>query len=245
MHTESISYKSDGHLLKGYLCYNRGITGKRPGILIAHAWYGLDAFAKHKAEALARLGYIAFAADVYGNDKPITNDQEAQQMMMPLFLNRSDLRERITAGYQVLAEQSMVDPDRLGAIGFCFGGLTVIELFRACVGLKAAVSFHGLLGHTLGNQKAAPAPKAGEMKGSLLILHGYKDPLVSPQDIVAIQKEMTDAGVDWQMDIYGNASHAFMNPEAHDPKSGLLYDELTARRAWQAMNNFFDEVFKR
>lgn len=244
MKTEWIDYESGGKRFKGYLAHNEKLKNKKPAIVIAHAWRGQDDFARKKAEFLAELGYVGFAADLYGDGLSVDTNEQAAQLMMPLFLDRKELRERIVAAYQAAAGLSLVDPDKMGAIGFCFGGLTVIELLRSGVRLKGVVSFHGLLGYSLGENKAVPFPAAKKLHGSLLILHGYRDPMVSREDIESTQAEFSHAKVDWQMHIYGDASHAFTNPLADEPESGLIYHPRTEQRSIQTMRNFFSEVFE-
>lgn len=242
MEQEAIPYVYQGTTFYGHLVFDPEGEGRRPGILIAHAWHGQDSFAREKAAELAKLGYVALAADVYGEAKHVGSSKEAAQLMMPLFFDRELLQGRITAALQMLQKHPLVDPKNIGAIGFCFGGLTVIELLRSGANIKGAVSFHGLLGDQLGETKAKKAdPKP--IKGALLILHGHDDPMVSQEDIMNLENELTRANVDWQLNIYGQTAHAFTNPEANDPKSGLVYNAKTASRAWLAMTNFFHELF--
>jgi len=243
MLTKTVTYESDGVTLKGFLAYTTDARAKRPAVIIAHTWRGLDDFVRQKAQDLASLGYIAFAADLFGDGVTAKNDEQAGKLIMPLFTNREKLRERIVAAYDVVRNHSLVDQDSIGAIGFCFGGMTVIELLRSGVDLAGVVSFHGILGDTLGGQKANLAPNADKINGSLLILHGYKDPFVKPEDIARIQQEFSKAKVDWQMYIYGDAVHAFTNPLAKDEAGGMLYEPTAAMRSWQAMTNFFEEIF--
>lgn len=243
MHKEEIRYEGGGKELRGYLCHHRDLSGPRPGVIIAHAWRGLDAFARQQAERLAELGYMALAADVYGIDHEVESDEEAKELMLPLFLDRELLQERIVAAYTLLKNQSLVDPQRIGAIGFCFGGLTAIELLRSGCGVNGVVSFHGVLGNSMGDQTAKTVPLASGIKGELLILHGHEDPLVSEEDIILLQDEMTEADVDWQFVIYGHTSHAFTNPEAQNNSAGLVYNEQAARRSWVAATYFLNEVF--
>lgn len=244
MKTQVVHYQLDGVDFKGYLALPDNIAGKVPGVLIAHAWRGQDHFAREKAEELAKLGYAGFALDLYGNGATAKSNEEAQQLMLPLFLDRTLLRARMNAGFEVLKGLPVVDQESIGAIGFCFGGLSAIELLRSGTPVKGVVSFHGVLGNTLDKYKATLAPDSKKILGSLLILHGFKDPLVSAADIRAIQDEMTKANVDWQMNIYGQAAHAFTNPEADDQNSGLIYHRQVAERAWLAMTNFFHELFR-
>lgn len=241
--TETIPYQSDDVTLEGYLVYDDSHKKPRPGILVAHAWKGQDAFARRKAEKLAELGYIGFAADVYGRGIYAETDDEALSLMTPLFRDRQHLRKRIYAAYHTLSELEQVDQTRMGAIGYCFGGLTVLELLRSGADLKGTVSFHGLLGTQLGDLEATIPTQSEKLHGSVLLLHGNNDPLVSKEDVHNIQFELTEASVDWQMHIYGNVSHAFTNPEAKDPKSGLIYNQKADQRSWQSMKQFFEEKF--
>ncbi len=243
MFREDVVYRCGDQEFYGFLCHNKGIKGKRPAVLVAHAWRGLDNYTREKAEQLARQGYVVFAADVYGIRSPVRNDEEAANRMVPLFLDRRLLQQRIKAGYDVLAQHSLVDPQRLGAIGFCFGGLTAIELFRSGAALRGVVSFHAVLGDKMGESTAETVAIASGIKGSLLVLHGHDDPLVSIDDLTKLQDEMTAAKVDWQVHIYGHTSHAFTNQDVHNPAAGLLYDEVADRRSWLAMTNFFNEAF--
>lgn len=244
MKTEEIKYSAGsdftGH---GYLAVGDG-AHKRPGVIIAHAWRGQDDFVREKAKELAALGYVGFAADLYGNGRVAEDDDQAAALMKPLFIDRCELRRRIIAAFTELQKHPSVDPHNIGAIGFCFGGLTVIELLRSGVNVRSVVSFHGVLGNALKGMEAIMEPLQLPIKGSLMLLHGYKDPLVSAEDLAAIQKEFSDADVDWQLHIYGNAAHAFSNPNATDERSGLIYNAVADRRAWQSMKNFFQEQFK-
>jgi dienelactone hydrolase len=244
MYHETLEYSSAGTTFKGYLAYDDSIQGKRPGIVIAHAWKGLDSFAKQKAIELAKLGYIALAADVYGNGQEAKDKAQAVELLTPLFKDRKLLQERIRAGFDTLQKHPLTDRANMGGIGFCFGGLTIIELFRSGAPLQGVVSFHGLLGKTMGTMTATTVPLAKDIKGSILILHGHEDPLVSEEDIESFQNEMTDHHIDWEMVIYGNTLHAFTNPEANDTSMGLIYNQLAEKRSWQAMRNFFEERFK-
>ena len=242
MNSEIIDYQCGNASLVGQLYFDETHSEKRPAVIVAHAWKGRDDFALEKAKALAEMGYVGFAADLYGGGKVVETNEEALELMVPLFLDRKTLRERMVAAYEAASEHSLVDKNKIAAIGFCFGGAAVIELIRSGIELKGVVSFHGILGHSLGEQKAPEHPGADRMHGSLLILHGYQDPLVSLDDILNIQQEFSSKGVDWQMHIYGNASHAFTNPNANEPESGLIYNQITEKRAMQSMKNFLNEV---
>jgi len=243
METETIHYQCNGVDLTGYLAYTDNSRAKRPAIIIAHAWRGQDDFAREKARELAELGYVGFAADLYGNATHADNNEDAQKLMLPLFLNRQLLRDRISAAIDAIKTHPLVNEEAIGAIGFCFGGLAVIELLRSGAPIRGAVSFHGVLGYNFGDYKAQKIPNADNINGSLLMLHGYKDPFVKPEEIQAIQKEFSEAGVNWQMNIYSDAMHAFTNPLSNEPEKGMQYHQETAYRAWQAMCNFFDDIF--
>jgi dienelactone hydrolase len=242
MKIEELEYSADTIKMKGYLAVEEGAS-KLPAVIVAHAWRGQDDFAREKAVALAKMGYVGFAADLYGDGQVATNDDEALALMQPLFIERSELRKRIVAAYSALQNHQAVDSSKIAAIGFCFGGLTVIELLRSGVSLSGVVSFHGVLGSTLGTMQAQLAKANLPMKGSLLLLHGHEDPLVSAQDLTAIQQEFTEAKVDWQLHIYGGAVHAFSNPLARDRQHGMLYNKKACVRSWQAMTNFLQELF--
>lgn len=243
MKTNFIDYSIGGVNCRGYLAQNGAIKTKQPAILIAHAWQGQDDFARDKADSLAKMGYIAFAADLYGNGIYADSREEAAKLMMPLFLDRRLLQERIIAALETLKTIPQVDIENVGAIGFCFGGLTVLELLRSGAKIKGVVSFHGVLGDKMGDAQAKTVPIAEKIDGSALILHGHDDPLVSKTDIEKIQNELTLAHVDWQMHIYGRTKHAFTNPLADDDSMGLIFNNKASVRAWKSMENFFSELF--
>lgn len=243
MHTEAIEYQCKGVKLKGHLAWKNNSAIKRPAVIVAHAWKGQDDFARQKACALAELGYVGFAADLYGNGIEVKSNEEAQKLMLPLFLDRALLRERINAAVEAIKSNPLVEPSTIAAIGFCFGGLAVIELLRSGADVRGVVSFHGTLGNSLGEHKAKLAPLAKKINGALLMLHGHDDPLVSSTDVLSIQEEFTKANVDWQMHIYGQTMHAFTNPEAHDERSGLMFNVKANRRSWETMSNFLEEIF--
>ncbi len=242
MKSEYVEYQVEGLNCKGYLASEETEKNiKRPAVIVAHAWMGQDDFAREKAEELAKLGYIGFAADNFGNGRTASTPEDATELIRPLFTNRKELRKRMVAAYMAIKNHPNVDPQKISVIGFCFGGLSAIELFRSGVDLCGVVSFHGVLGNSLMDMKAKLEPLQLPLKGKLLLLHGYKDPLVSQEDLVNIQKEFSDANADWQLVIHGRAAHAFMNPHVNDTKLGLIYDSTAARRSWQMMQNFLQE----
>lgn len=243
MHAEEFPYYHDKTRCLGFIAYDEKQTKAKPGILIAHSWQGQDAFVKEKAIALAKLGFVGFAIDIYGEGKHTHNDEEAAKLMAPFFLDRKFLQERVKAGLEALRKHPHVDSSKLGAIGFCFGGLVVYELLRSGADVQAVVCFHGFYANERDGHKAKTTPISSKIKGSLLILHGNEDPLVSKGDLEAVKEELNRAKVDWQIHIYGQTMHAFTNPEAQNPKSGKAYNQQSTRRSWQAMQELLNEKF--
>lgn len=243
--SETITYEVGEHTFEGYLAYDVAQTAPRPGIIIAHAWKGHDPFVRQKAEEIASLGYVGFAADVYGQGVLAQDNNEAAALMAPLFADRSELQSRINAAYDVVCKHEKIDTNKIAAMGYCFGGLTVLELLRSGTNIRGAVSFHGLLGDQMGDIIAKHPDNPSSLEGSMLFFHGHDDPFVSQEDILKVQTELTNAGVDWQMHIYGNTSHAFTNPQANDTDLGLIYNPIAEKRAWKSMQNFFEEIFNR
>lgn len=236
LETKKIKYQDGNIVLEGYSAIETSKSGKRPGIIVCHDWSGRNEFADKKAEKLAELGYVGFALDMYGIGKLGKTNDEKQALMSPLANDREALRERVRAGYEAIKQIPEVDVSKLAVIGFCFGGLCALDLARSGADLKATVSFHGLLGK-------APHLSNKKMVSKILALHGHDDPMVPPEQVLAFEKEMTEAGVDWQVHVYGGTQHAFTNPLAHDNSLGLVYNGLAEKRSWQAMSNLFNEVF--
>ncbi len=234
--TQTVEYRHNDTVMKGYLAYDDAIKGKRPGMLVVHEWWGLNEFAKEQADKLAQMGYVALAVDMYGQGK-MTQDREEASKLASQVRGTPLMRARAKAGLEVLKKQKLVDPTRLAAIGFCFGGTTVLELAYSGADVKGVVSFHGGL----------TAPKAEDLKNlkaGILVLHGADDPLVKPEEIKAFQEAMRQAGADWQMIYYGDAVHSFTNPKAGSDKSkGAAYDARAAARSWQQMQVFLKEIF--
>ena len=238
VHTETIEYKSGDKTLEGYLAYDDSMEGKRPGIIVVHDWMGMGPMPKRRAEMLAELGYVAFAVDIYGKDVRPKDQDEASQQATFYKNDRALLRQRALAGLDVLKSSPLVDTTQLSAIGYCFGGTTVLEMARSGADLKGVVSFHGGLN--------TPTPEdAKNIKGKVLALHGADDPYVPAAEVEAFQKEMRDAKVDWEMVSYGGAVHAFTVTEAgNDNSKGAAYNEKADKRSWEAMKQFFEEIFK-
>jgi dienelactone hydrolase len=233
-----VDYRHGDVVLEGYLAYDDASKAVRPGVLVVHEWYGLNDHAMQRAQQLAGLGYVAFALDMYGKGVRAADNKEAGALAGKYKGDRALMRARAQAGLDVLRKNSLVDPGRVAAIGYCFGGTTVLELARSGADVAGVVSFHGGL-----DSPPAQAPPA--IRARVLVLHGADDPLVPAADIAAFQEEMRRGGVDWQMIYYGGAVHSFTNPRAgNDPGKGVAYHEPSDRRSWQAMKMFFDEIFK-
>ncbi len=237
--TEIVEYKAGDVTCEGYLAFDPALKGPRPGVLVVHDWMGIGEFAKAKADALARLGYTAFAADIYGKGVRPKNGQEAGKEAGRFKADRALLRARATAALETLiARKDLVDPERVGSIGFCFGGTTVLELARSGAKVAATVSFHG------GLETPTPAD-AKAIRGTILALHGADDPFVPAAEVAGFVDEMRAAKVDWQLVQYGGAVHAFTNPAAGtDPSKGAAYQAAADARSWVAMKACFDEAFE-
>jgi dienelactone hydrolase len=236
MQTKKIEYQHNGTHLEGYLAYDDAKPVRKPLVIIAHDWTGCNEFAHKKAEKLAELGYIGFALDVFGKGKLGKNNEEKMQLIKPFLDDRNLLLQRIIAGLETAKKQEMVDDKNIAAIGFCFGGLCVLDLARSGAEIKGVVSFHGLLN--------PPPTKDKTIHAKILALHGYDDPMVPPENIITFGNEMTQAKADWQLHIYGNTKHAFTNPVANDHGIGTVYNSLADQRSWIQMKDFFIEIFK-
>ena len=233
---EIVKYRDGDVGCEGFFCYDTTRRGPLPAVLISHAWGGRDEFVARKARRLAWHGYAAFALDMFGNAKRGQSVEENQALIAPFMADRSLLAKRIQAALTAVRAQPQVDGKRVAAMGFCFGGLCVLDLARSGADVRGVVSFHGLL------KPSGLPPKPIQSK--VLILHGYDDPMAPPEEVLAIAKEMTTAGADWQLHAYGGTMHAFTNPEANDPSFGTVYKAEPDRRSWQSMLNFFEEVLR-
>jgi len=236
--TKLVEYKQGDTVLEGYLAWDDSRSAKRPGVLIVHEWTGINDHMRQRAQMLAKLGYVAFAADIYGKGIRPSTQPEAAKTAGIYKNDRPLMRARVRAGLDELKNQKFVDPQRLAAIGYCFGGTTVLELARDGAATRGVVSFHGGL--------STPTPQdAANIKGKVLALHGADDPFVKADEVAAFQDEMRKAGVDWQFISYGNAVHSFTNKEAgNDNSKGAAYNEKADKRSWEAMKAFFAEIFR-
>lgn len=234
--TRLIEYRHGEVTLEGFLAWDDRAEGERPAVAVSHTWAGRGTFEQGKAIALAEQGYVGFALDMYGKGILGTSPEENASLMAPLMADRSLLQARIAAAVAVLRRQPEVDAKRVAAMGFCFGGLCVLDLARSGSDVLGVVSFHGMFG--------APANPAGRpIRARVLCLHGYDDPMARPDDLLALATELTAAGADWQVHAYGNTVHAFTNPAANNPDMGTVYNARADRRSWTALGNFLGEIF--
>ncbi len=236
--TKTVEYTEGNTVLEGYLAYDDASPLYRPGILVVHEWTGINPYIMKRTEALARLGYVAFAADIYGKGVRPATREEASKTSAHYKANIPLLRARVNAGLETLKKQPHVDYMNMAAIGYCFGGTSVLELARSGARLNGVVSFHGGLGTP--NRKDAL-----NFKGKVLALHGADDPFVTPDEVAAFQDEMRKAKIDWQFISYGGAVHSFTNPDAgNDNSKGAAYNERADKRSWEAMKFFLREVLR-
>ncbi|MGZ5016252.1 MAG: dienelactone hydrolase family protein [Methylobacter sp.] len=234
--SNTVVYMDGDVVLEAFFAFDDALSGRRPAVLINHTWAGRDNFVAEKAKKLAALGYVGFAVDMYGKGVLGSGPEENMKLMQPFMADRAMLQQRMKAALAAVKLMPWVDDSKIAAIGFCFGGLCSLDLARTGVDIKGVVSFHGLLsapGNTQGNT----------IKAKVLALHGRDDPLAPTEQMLAFEQEMTEAGADWQLHTYGNTMHAFTNPIANDPASGMVYRPEADRRSWIAMQNFLTEIF--
>lgn len=241
--TQPVAYEHHGTQLEGYLAYDdaKVAPGKTPGVLVIPEWWGVNAYVKSRADQLAQLGYVAFVADMYGKGK-VTEDPKQAEEWASQFFGKSLMPERAQAGLDQLLKFDQVDKSKVAAIGFCFGGSAVQTLAYSGAPLAGIASFHG-------GPVPAPASAAGKVKAKFLLMNGAVDKMVSPEDRIALEKSLEQIGVDYQSIDYAHALHAFTNPDAdrmakeHGMVGMIGYNEPAARRSWQQMQIFFDEIF--
>jgi dienelactone hydrolase len=236
--TEKFEYHDGDTVLEGYIAWNPQQQEKKPAVLVVHDWSGKNDFACRKADKLADLGYVGFAIDMYGKGKTGKTKEEKSALMQPLMEDRYLLQQRILAAFDAAKKLPSVDAHQIGAIGFCFGGLCALDLARSGADVKGVVSFHGLL-HGSENGTAK------QINAKILALHGFDDPMVTPEAVMHFGEEMTAANANWELNMYGGTMHAFTNPEANDRDFGTVYNQQADTRSWIAMREFFSEVFGR
>jgi dienelactone hydrolase len=236
--TKMVTYKSGDTQLKGFLAWDDAAEGKRPGVLVVHEFWGLNDYARKRAEQLAKLGYVAFACDMYGDGKSTEHPAEARKMMQTVRENQDEWRARALAGLDVLKKDKHVDPDKLAAIGYCFGGSTSQLLaYTGTPGLKAIVSFHGAM--------VVPTPEqAKAVKAKMLICHGADDKFIPEKAIKDFRAALDDAKVNYEFISYPGAVHSFTVPGAgNDPSKGMAYNKEADQQSWASMQKLFKQVF--
>ncbi|WP_298627542.1 dienelactone hydrolase family protein [uncultured Legionella sp.] len=233
--TREIEYKDEDTVCKGFIAYDSSSLHPRPGVMIAHDWVGRSKSVCDKAIQLAALGYAGFAIDMYGDARFGNDKAERRALMAPLMHDRNKLVARIWAALNALSQQPFIDKDKIGAIGYCFGGLCVLDLARSGADIKGAACFHGLLSEP---EEIVRVP----VNAKILILHGYDDPLVKPEAIAQFALEMNQRKADWQVHMYGHTQHSFTNREANDDEMGLHYNECADHRSWQSTLDFLNEI---
>ncbi|WP_455234867.1 dienelactone hydrolase family protein [Thiogranum longum] len=238
--TREVTYQVGGSEFTGYLAYDDALSGKRPGVLVVHEWWGHNAYARKRAEMLAQLGYTALALDMYGTGKVAEHPDDAKKFMQAVTSNMPEAQKRFTAARNLLSEQDTVDSSQIAAIGYCFGGGMVLNMARAGMDLDGVVSFHG----SLGTQTPA---QAGQVKARVLVLTGADDPFIPPQQVQGFEQEMKAAGVDYEVHSYPGVKHSFTNPDADSFAERfdmpLAYDEAADKDSWQRMQVFLKSVF--
>jgi dienelactone hydrolase len=238
---EIVSYTDNGVTLKGFIAYDDNIKGKRPAILVVHEWWGLNDYSKMRARKLAELGYIAMAADMYGNGKVAANPTEAQELTTPFYKDPNLAKSRLDAALKKLKEYIQTDPDNVAAIGYCFGGFVVLNYAKLGADLKGVVSFHGGMGGVPVDKKL--------LKAKVLVCQGGSDKFVSQKDVDKFKHQLDSIGSDNTFKIYANATHAFTNPDAtkigKEFNMPIEYNAEADRDSWNDMKTFFGKIFKK
>ncbi len=238
--TEEVTYESGGTTLNGYLAYDKSITEPRPGILVVHEWWGHNEYVRARARALAQMGYTAFAVDMYGDGKLADNPGDAQKYMKEVMSDLPAGVARFEAASKLLREHSTTDPEKIAAIGYCFGGGVVLHMARIGADLDGIASFHGTLSPNA-------EVKQGDIKAKLLVCHGAADPFVPAEQVDAFKTEMEGAGADMKFIAYEGAKHAFTNPGATELgkkfKLPLAYDKAADEASWAALDAFLKELY--
>ncbi len=234
-----VEYNHRDTVCEGFLAYTSTHQGKLPGILVFHEWNGINPQILERCRMLARMGYVAFAADIYGKGVRPADREESAKEATRYRTDRSLMRERANASLKEIRKLDMVDPQRIASIGYCFGGGVALEQARSGADILGAVSFHGNL----------DTPNPGDARNilaSILVLHGAADPYVPMAQVDAFRQEMESARVNWRLVMYGGAVHSFTNPGAgDDPSQGSAYDKQADRLSWESMKRFFEEIFAR
>ncbi|MFC4219129.1 dienelactone hydrolase family protein [Flagellimonas marina] len=235
--TTQLIYSDKKQSYEGVIAYDDSQKGKRPVVLVSHTWMGQSQFEEDKAKELAKLGYLAFAIDVFGQDRRAKNAEEAEALMNEMLEDRQELLNRILLAMETIKKNEMADAKNVGAIGFCFGGKCVLDLARSGINMKGVVCFHGIF-------DPPGIEHEGDILAKILVLHGWEDPMAFPKDIVSLGYELTERNATWEIDVFGHTGHAFTNPNANDPDGGMQFNPLANDRSWQRMTHFLNEVFE-
>ena len=235
-----IEYFYDTSRLVGYFCEGETTFGKRPGIVLVHDAFGVGDYMKRRANALAELGYAVLVADIWGEGAQPQEESEIGPLIGRFAGDRATWMGRLQEAHKVLTSQPQVDARKIASIGFCFGGASVLEYLRTSGDTQGVVSFHGGL-DLVGTEWSSPAGK----RGKALILTGADDPMAKPSVLLELQKNLTQAGVDWEVNIYGNTKHGFTRPDSDrtNKPEVIAYNSQSERRSWAAMRRFLDEIF--
>ncbi len=237
-----VEYRAGDTVLKGYLAENTALKGKRPAVLVVHEWWGHNEYARKRARMLASLGYVALAVDMYGDGKTAQHPDDAGKFAAEVMKNKAVGEARFNAALEFIKKQPSVDPARIAAIGYCFGGGVVLHMARQGADLKGVVSFHGSL--------ATDSPaKEGAVKAKVLVFNGESDKMIPPEQVAAFKEEMTKAGASYRYVGYPGVMHSFTNPSADalaaEFKLPLAYDMKADRDSWAQTKKFFKEIFSR
>jgi len=239
---KDVAYTADGIMMKGYLAYDNRFKGHRPGVIVVHEWWGLNDYARKRARMLAQLGYSALAIDMYGEGKQAMHPDDAGKFSSEVMKNFDVAKTRFLAAIEFLKKQPVTDPERLAAIGYCFGGGVVLNMARQGLDIRGVVSFHGSLG-------AVKPAEPGMVKTRIRVYTGADDKFVPASAVEAFKKEMTDAGADFQVISYPGALHTFTNPEADvlgkKFNLPLAYNAMADRESWKEMKKFFSMIFRK
>lgn len=238
---EEISYATDSTTMNGYIAYDKNDTGKSPGILVVHEWWGHNDYARKRADMLAELGYVALAVDMYGEGKKAGHPEDAQKFAMSVMGNFDTAKERFSKAMETLKNNPKVDSEKIGAIGYCFGGSVVLSMANAGYDLDGVVAFHGGL-------QLPVMPEKGDVKAKVLICNGAEDPFVAPEHVAAYTAAMDSAQADYQYIAYENAKHSFTSKIADSVgkqfELPLAYNQKADEASWEEMKSLFNEVFK-
>lgn len=237
---KTVEYSAQGAVMKGYLAYDENVKGKRPGVLVVPEWWGLNDYARRRAGMLAELGYTALAVDMYGEGKVVTTPDEAGKLSSEAMKNFDASKARFMAALDFLKGQPTVDPSRIAAIGYCFGGGVVLNMARQGVDLKGVASFHGGLA-------AVKPAQPGSVRAKILVLNGGADEFITPEQIEAFKQEMKAADADFQFISYPGALHSFTNPEATELgkkfNMPIAYNAQADKESWSEMKRFLTKIY--